>query len=252
MTINLQTLLNDIDTIKKHVDAQRPLNEEALAKLYEYLDVEYTYNSNAIEGNTLSRMETMLVLKHGQTIGGKPLKDHLEAVNHQQAIFYIRDIFSKVEPITERDVKYLHSLILKSINDRYAGNYRDIEIYISGSKTELPKPAEVPTQMAEFSQWLVDRQENQDLHPVILAAQAHYRLVKIHPFVDGNGRVSRLLMNLILLKYGYFIAIVDNDQREDYYRALQAADQGDLSLFENIIAGYVKATAGKYLGIIPS
>jgi Fic family protein len=221
--------------------------------LTEYLDIEWTYNSNAIEGNTMSLRETMLILKEGLTISGKSMREHLEVTNHKNAIDYLDELLKKIEPITQEDIKKIHYLILEGINNRYAGKYRDVEVYISGSNAILPKPEVVPGLMLGFSQWLVERQEKGDLHPVRFAAQAHFKLVGIHPFVDGNGRTARLLMNLILMKYGYPIAIVgcETEQRKSYYSSIRTAQKGELRPFETIIAEYVNLTADKYLGSIP-
>jgi Fic family protein len=251
--MNLEELLKQIDQKKAKIDAARPLPQIIVDKLSEYFTVEWTYTSNAIEGNSLSRLETFCVLKDGITIGGKPLKDHLEAINHKKAIDYISEIFTKVEPVTERDVKYLHFLILRDINDRYAGRYRDDDVIIVGSKHTPPLPDKVPGLMQDFSKWLVTRQELKDLHVIEFAAMAHYKLVNIHPFIDGNGRTSRLLMNLILMKYGYPIAVIDceREPRMIYYNAIRQADEGNSEPFKLLIAQYVDKTADKYVGSIP-
>jgi Fic family protein len=248
----LEQLLKEIDEKKGLVDKARPLPEIVLDQLNEYLDIEYTYTSNAIEGNTLTRQETMLVLAKGQTIGGKSLKDHLEATNHKSSINYIKEIMDKVEPITINDINKLHAIILKGIDDRYAGKYRDVEVLIGGSQREFSKPADLEKDMLSFSKWLVEMQEDSQVHPVLFAAKAHYKLVDIHPYIDGNGRTARLLMNLILLKYGYFITIIDSemDNRQRYYQALATADQGHMNDFEEFIAAAVSQTADIYLKFI--
>lgn len=249
----LNKLLQVIDRKKALIDAARPLPKIIVDKLSEYFTVEWTYTSNAIEGNTLDRAETLAVLKDGATIGGKSLREHLEAINHKAAIDRINEIFTKVEPITQNDIKYLHSIILRGINDRYAGKYRDVDVIIVGAKHTPPLPNMVPGLMAELSKWLVERQERKDLHPVEFAALAHYKLVHIHPFIDGNGRTSRLLMNLVLMKYGYPIAIIDceKEPRTIYYNAIRKADDGDQTPFKLLIAEYVSQTADKYIGSIP-
>jgi Fic family protein len=251
--MELDELLKIIDEKKARIDRARPWPKIIIDKLSEYFTVEWTYTSNAIEGNSLDRAETLAVLKDGVTIGGKPLKDHLEAINHKKAIDYINEIFTKVEPITQNGIKYIHSIVLRDINDRYAGRYRDVDVIIVGAKHMPPLPDKVPGLMSELSSWLVERQDKNDLHPVEFAALAHYKLVNIHPFIDGNGRTSRLLMNLILLKYGYPIAIIDceKEPRSIYYNAIRKADEGDSLPFRSLIAGYVDRTADKYLGSIP-
>lgn len=252
--MNLEEILKEIDQKKAKIDAARPLPKIVLDKLKEYLDIEWTYNSNAIEGSTITLQETMLILKEGLTISGKSMREHLEVTNHKNAIDYLGELLTKVEPINQEDIKKTHGLILEGINNPYAGRYRDVEIYVTGSKHEFPKPNQVGGLMLDLSKWLVERQEKQDLHPVRLSAQAHFKLVEIHPFIDGNGRTARLLMNLLLMKYGYPIAIFEceTEKRKAYYAALrQGQDGGDLLPFELMVAGYVNQTADKYVGSIP-
>lgn len=249
----LQSLLDEIDKKKAAIDQARPLPKIILDKLTEYLDIEWIYNSNAIEGNTMTRQETMLILKEGLTISGKSMREHLEVTNHKNAVDYLDELLRKVEPITQDDIKKIHSLVLEGINNLYAGKYRDVEVYISGSDVKLPLPEKLTAMMLEFSRWLMDLQENQDLHPVRFAAQAHFKLVDIHPFVDGNGRTARLLMNFILMKYGYPIAIFEceTEKRKAYYSALERGHKGELAPFEIMVAEYVNLTADKYISSIP-
>jgi Fic family protein len=251
--MQLERLLKEIDEKKARIDRARPLPGIVLSKLTEYLDIEWTYNSNAIEGSTITRQETMLILKEGLTISGKSMKEHLEVTNHKNAIDYLGELMTKIEPITQRDVLKIHSLILEGINNRYAGKIRDVEVYISGSPYKPPMPDRLPDLMHEFSKWMVERQEKKDMHPVRFSAQAHFRLVDIHPFVDGNGRTARLLMNFILMKYGYPIAVFEceSDKRKAYYSALQRGHKGELVPFEIMLAEYVNVTADKYLDSIP-
>lgn len=249
----LEDLLKEVDRKKAIIDRARPLPKIILDKLTEYLDIEWIYNSNAIEGNTLDRTETMLILKEGLTISGKSMREHLEVTNHKNAIDYLDELLRKVEPITQEDVKKIHYLILEGIKNEYAGKYRDVEVYISGSDVKLPMPDKINDMMLEFSRWLVERQENKDLHPVRFAAQAHFKLVDIHPFIDGNGRTARLLMNFILMKYSYPIAIFEceTEKRKAYYSALDKGHKGNLMPFEIMVAEYVNMTADKYVGSIP-
>jgi len=247
------SLLKEIDEKKARIDRARPLPKIILDKLTEYLDIEWTYNSNAIEGNTMTRQETMLILKEGLTISGKSMREHLEVTNHKNAIDCLDELLRKVEPITQEDIKKIHYLVLEGINNKYAGRYRDVEVYISGSDHKLPQPEKLTDLMFEFSRWLVDRQENKDLHAVRFAAQAHFKLVDIHPFIDGNGRTARLLMNFILMKYGYPIAVFEceTEKRKAYYSALDRGHKGNLAPFEIMVARYVNETADKYVGSIP-
>ncbi|MFC1496196.1 Fic family protein [Candidatus Margulisiibacteriota bacterium] len=249
----LQQLLKQIDQKKEKIDQARPLPKIIVDKLSEYFTVEWTYNSNAIEGNTMTLQETSLILKEGLTISGKSMREHLEVTNHKNAIDFLNELLKKVEPITQRDILEIHKLILEGINNKYAGRLRDVEVFISGSPHKPPLPQAVEGMMLEFSKWMVEQQEKKKLHPVRFAAQSHFKLVDIHPFIDGNGRTARLLMNLILMKYGYPIAVFEceTDKRKAYYKSLQDGHTGNLLPFELMVAQYVDQTADKYIGSIP-
>ncbi len=190
-------LLNKISALKDKLDAYRPFSQDILRYLEEWFEVELTYSSNAIEGNTLTRQETALVLNKGLTVGGKPMKDHLEAINHKSALDFMKQLV-KHKLMTLEDIFALHQHILKGINDEHAGVMRQVPVRISGSVVILPNPMKVPVLLEEFMQWLKVKDE----HPVHFAALAHYKLVSMHPFIDGNGRAARLLMNLILMQHG--------------------------------------------------
>ncbi len=209
---------------KKRLDGFRPLPEALVRNLEDWFRVELTYTSNAIEGNTLTRKETALVVEKGLTVGGKSLTEHLEAANHAQALDWVKDqIKRKPSSLTENDVLHIHNVILKGIDDANAGHYRSVPVRISGSAVILPNPRKVPDLMQGFTEWL---SRDQTLHPVELAAEAHYRLVTIHPFVDGNGRSARLLMNMILLMNGYPAAIIRKRDRLAYIDSLEKAQLG--------------------------
>ena len=209
---------------KTQLDAYRPLPEDLLRNLDDWFRVELTYTSNAIEGNTLTRRETALVIEKGITVGGKTVVEHLEATNHVHALDWVKDQVSRL-PVELRhsDILKIHGLILAGIDHTNAGRYRNIPVRISGSSVVLPNPRKVPDLMDEFINWLTGSEE---LHPVQLAAEAHYRLVSIHPFVDGNGRTARLLMNMILMMSGYPIAIIRKQDRLAYITALEKAQLG--------------------------
>jgi len=192
--------------------------------LEDWFRVELTYTSNAIEGNTLTRRETALVVEKGLTVGGKSLQEHLEASNHAYALDWIKNLAHRPDGVpSENELLQLHSLILRGIDDRHAGRYRDVTVMISGSSVVLPNPFKVPELMEEFIQWLTT---TKNLHPVELASEAHYRLVSIHPFIDGNGRTARLLMNLILINHGYPPAIISKRDRLAYIASLEKAQLG--------------------------
>ena len=216
---------NDHLTSKKNkLDSYRPLPNDLIQNLDDWFRVELTYTSNAIEGNTLTRKETALVVEKGITVGGKTLVEHLEATNHAHALDWVKEqIKHSPATITEKNILYIHDLILKGINDKIAGYYRSVPVRISGSAVVLPNPKKVPQLMEEFIRWL---QGESVMHPVELAAEAHYRLVTIHPFVDGNGRSARLLMNMILLMKGYPAAIIRKRDRLAYINSLEKAQLG--------------------------
>lgn len=209
---------------KKRLDGFRPLPDTLVRNLDDWFRVELTYTSNAIEGNTLTRRETALVVEKGLTVGGKSLAEHLEATNHAHALDWVKEqIKRKPTDLTEKDILRIHDIILKGLDDANAGHYRSVPVRISGSAVVLPNSRKVPDLMQGFAAWL---KRSEDLHPVELAAEAHYRLVTIHPFVDGNGRTARLLMNMILLMNGYPAAIIRKRDRLAYIGSLEKAQLG--------------------------
>lgn len=221
---NLEILLNEIDDLKIKLNEYRKLDSYRISQA---LELEYTFESNRIEGNTLTLRETDLVVNEGITISGKTMREHLEAINHKEAINYLKELIQKYSDFSERDLLQLHALILKGIDTKYAGNYRDVQVMINGSRHLPPQPYIIKKQMEELFFWY-EAHKNQ-LHPVVLAAELSERLVTIHPFIDGNGRTSRLIMNLILLKNGYVIANIkgDSENRLKYYQALENAQVED-------------------------
>ena len=235
---------SEIDRLKATLEQHRPLDPAIVANLREDLIVRWTYHSNAIEGNTLTLRETKVVLE-GITIGGKSLREHLEAVNHRDAILLLEELVQKNEPLDEWTIKSLHDLILKGINDDNAGCYRTVNVRISGAEHLPPDQLVVPELMEKFIAWY--RDEALALHPVERAARVHSDFVKIHPFVDGNGRTSRLLMNLELLKSGYPAAVLPVERRLEYYAALdQDHAHGNPEPFLALIADVVKDSFRPY------
>lgn len=209
---------------KRKLDSYRPLDDALVRNLEDWFRIELTYTSNAIEGNTLTRHETALVVEKGLTVGGKTLVEHLEATNHARALDWVTaQIKRSPQDLTEKDILHIHNIILKGIDDQNAGRYRNIPVRISGSTVILPNPRKVPTLMEDFIIWLKNSFE---LHPIELALEAHYQLVTIHPFVDGNGRTARLLMNMILLMSGYPSAIISKNDRLAYIGSLEKAQLG--------------------------
>ncbi len=237
-------LLRRIDDKKKRLDSLRPLPKEGLQRLREVMFVELTYNSNAIEGNTLTKQETKLVLEEGLTIGGKTMREHLEAINHIEAMGAIESEL-KGGGLSEAFILYLHSLVLKNISENYSGKYRDYNVRISGSDFVPPEFLKVPSLMNNF---VADYNEKiGKVHPVELAAFVHFKLVDIHPFADGNGRTARLLMNLVLLKHGFPITVIQRAERVQYYAVLEKAHFGSIVNFYNFVARAVERSLDIYL-----
>ncbi len=209
---------------KKQLDGLPPLADRLVRNLDDWFRVELTYASNAIEGNTLTRHETAMVVEKGISVGGKSLTEHLEAVNHVAALDWVRaQVRRKSSRVTQKDILHIHTLILKGIDDSNVGQYRSVAVRISGAAVVLPNPRKVSALMDAFAKWLGASKKR---HPIELAAEAHYRLVSIHPFVDGNGRTARLLMNMILLMSGYPPAIIRKRDRLVYLNALEKAQLG--------------------------
>jgi Fic family protein len=212
--------LEQLTEKKRRLDAHRPLPPELVRNLEEWFRIELTYSSNAIEGNTLSRSETALVVEKGLTVKGKTLQEHLEAISHAEALDYLKELVGmKRAELTKADVLNIHRTILQKIDSSAAGTYHLHDVELAGMEFSPPVSAQVPPLMEEFFEWL--RGENQD-HPAKIAADAHLKLVTIHPFSDGNGRTARLLMNLLLMMEGYPPAIIRKEEREDYINSLEA------------------------------
>ena len=233
----LQQRLAEIDAAKARLDV---LRHEDNPSLLHALDIEYTFESNRIEGNTLTLRETGLVIDKGLTVGGKSMREHLEAINHYEAVLLLRELVQAKTPLTESLVKQLHGLILRGIDRENAGRYRSVPVLIAGSRHVPPQPWQVPMLMEECFRFYADQHEF--AHPVQLAAEMHERIVTIHPFIDGNGRTSRLVMNLILLQHGYPIANIpgDTESRLAYYAALETANlDGGKEPFIMLIGGFV-------------
>ncbi|HLW72729.1 MAG TPA: Fic family protein [Candidatus Babeliales bacterium] len=237
--------LKRIDEKKKKLDAFHPLPPELVSNLQEWLAVEFTYTSNAIEGNTHSFSETAMVVEKGITIGGKSLREHLEIINHAQAIDFIVELARKKKyEVALDDILAIHKIVLQKIDDLHAGILRDVTAKVVGSRTIFPNPAKVPFLMVDFMSWLHTAQD----HPVIIAALAHYKLVTIHPFIDGNGRTARLLMNLLLLQHGYPLAIIKKEQRPEYIAAIEhARETDDFDPFYAVIISAVEYSLDIYL-----
>jgi Fic family protein len=235
---------SDLTDLRHRVNTMRTivgnLSSTATEKLNDYFRLKNIHNSNAIEGNRLSIGETQMVIRDGLTITGKPLKDSVEAKNLSIALEFFEELAARDgQPITLLDVRNIHNLILRGIDDVNAGRYRLVPVKISGSKYDPPKPIEVESEMREFGEWLekVSRKETApQIDPLIIACAVHTWFVIIHPFIDGNGRTARLLMNLILMRFGYPISIITLADKDRYYDALEISqDGGDLTPFIQLV-----------------
>jgi Fic family protein len=217
----LEALLVTLSELQQQWQAQKPLESSQLQKLQSYFNLAYTYESNRIEGNTLSLQETNLVVNEGITIGGKTLQEHLEAINHQEAIHFIEQLVVNLQTFNKSVLLQLHQLILMGIDTKNAGVFRTVEVRISGSKHLPPSPLLLNDLMDGYFEFY--ELNKRTMHPVLLAAEMHERLVTIHPFIDGNGRTARLVMNLVLLQNGYTLVNIKGNlkNRLKYYQALE-------------------------------
>ncbi|MDD2293885.1 MAG: Fic family protein [Bacteroidales bacterium] len=248
----LEQILQEIDVLKSELSVQRPLPKVALDKIQHALDIEYTYDSNRIEGNTLTMQETELVVSEGLTIGGKTMREHLEAINHKEAIDFIREIANKDDSINRWLILQIHAIILRGIDRDNAGRFRTVPVLISGSRHTPPQPYLIEKQMEDF---LCRYQEMETVkeHPIKIAAYLHDELVRIHPFIDGNGRTSRLLMNLYLLRHGYVIVSLKGDAESKiaYYKALEISHvDGNSEPFVMLVANSEKESLQRYLNLL--
>jgi len=239
---------NHLDEKLALLNAKRPLPSATLRTLKENELLEWTYHSNAIEGNTLTLTETKVVLE-GITIGGKTMREHLEAINHKQAILHLEDLVLAGAKLTEHNIRGIHQLVLKEVDSPNAGRYRTENVIISGAKHKPPEHFLVAEQMQRLVKDLEAWQR--DRHPLETAARLHVEFVKIHPFVDGNGRTARLLMNFIAIKNGFPALVIRAESRRAYYSALDLAHTtGDYAPFLEIVASAAQHSLDFYLSVI--
>lgn len=233
-----------LDQLKAKLDTYRPLDSHIVQNLREDLILRWTYNSNAIEGNTLTLNETKVALE-GITVGGKSLREHFEAINHKEAIEFVESLVEADEMLSEYTIKSLHALILKNIDDENAGSYRNINVLISGATHRPPSNIEVASKMEAFINWY--KTEAQTLHAIERACRVHVDFVGIHPFADGNGRTSRLLMNFELMKSGFPPVVLKVEHRLAYYEALDKAHTlGEYDDFMVLVAELVEESFEPY------
>ncbi len=240
--------LADNNKLQEKIRAHRPLDIYELKQLKEYYRIGLTYTSNALEGNSLTESETKVVLEDGITIGGKPLKDHFEAIGHSEAFDLLYKLAERQE-ITESDILDLHRLFYYRIDAKTAGKYRERNVIITGTDFMPPAPPAIPLAMKDF---IGDLPSLHSLHQVEYAAMLHLQLVTIHPFIDGNGRTARLLMNLALLQAGYPITIIPPIIRGDYISALRDSNRGNNQTFINFISCCVWESQKEYLRLLES
>jgi Fic family protein len=237
---SLSPLISEVEAKKALLDGLRPLSPRALDNLNHALDLELTYTSNAIEGNTLTQIETNLVIEKGVTIGGKALRDHLEAIDHYEAVGFMRELAGRGAGLAESDIRNLHALVVRRSDPDIAGGYARAGRFVNTDRGRhsFPSPAEIPALMGDFAAWLRDAPSTPET-----AFAAHRRLVDIHPFADGNGRTARLLMNLVLVKAGYPPVGVRPQDRLRYLKALQDSSED----FRRLLYERLDAALAEYL-----
>lgn len=239
--------LRDVDRQQEKICAHRPLTFEETRQLREHYRIGLTYSSNALEGNSLTETETKVVIEDGITIGGKPLRDHFEAVGHSEAFDLLNRLAGEPE-ISEADILALHRLFYHRIDEENAGKYRKERIIVTGTDFAFPPPARLKGLMRQFVAEISEMRKTR--HPVEFAALLHARLVNIHPFADGNGRTARLLMNLALLQSGYSITIIPPVIRADYLKAVKAGNREDFVPFINLVSCMVYESQKEYLRLL--
>ncbi len=225
------SIFEKIDRYKTAIDALRPFESDLLKQIREYYRIGLTWSSNAIEGNTLTESETKVLLEDGLTAGGKPLRDTFEAIGHAKAYDFMFTLLGS-RTITESDMLTMHRMFYTEIDAAHAGQYRTSSVIITGSKYPVCEVERIPDEIKTLFQWVAS--ERNRLHPVEFAAQLHKRFVFIHPFVDGNGRISRLLMNTALIQNGYMLAVIPPVLRHEYISLLERAHRDDQPFVEFI------------------
>ena len=246
--MNIPSRYAEIDRLKTRLASLRPLPEHTVRTLHEQQVLEWTYHSNAIEGNTLTLMETRVVLE-GITIGGKLLREHFEVINHKESIDFVEDLVSRQRESSEWQVKSIHQLVLKNIDIGNAGRYRRENVVIPGAEHVPPDFLKAPEAMEGLLRWY---HAAGDEHPIERAARLHVDFVGIHPFVDGNGRTARLLMNFELMRSGFLPVIIPVEQRLSYYEALDRAHtRGEHEPFIDLVRVLEQGALERYLRVIP-
>ena len=247
---SLQEYYSRLEKKRDLLKSKRPLSNAVLNKLRNDLQLEWTYNSNSIEGNTLTLQETKIVLQDGMTVKGKSMREHFEATNHHNAIEYLEKTVKPDYLLNEKDILHINYLILQNIEKEFAGRYRNGGVRIVGANFTPPNALKVSNLMEELVAWTNENPLN--LNVLALATIFHHRFVYIHPFFDGNGRSVRLLMNIILMKDGYPPAIILKNDRKKYYQALNFANNGDYSKLFLLVAQAQERSLNIYLNSFPT
>jgi Fic family protein len=234
----------------KKLNKFRPISSTLLLKLKERFEIEMTYNSNAIEGNTLTLKETYWVIQQGITVKGKSLKDHMEAKNHKEALDWLYEMIEhdSRQTISENLIRSMHALVIRDIDRNIAGQYRNVDVFITGTEHKPPSAMDVPFKMRELVEWA--RKNYGKMNIIEFAAIFHHKFVNIHPFQDGNGRTGRLLMNIFLMQYGFPLTIIQKNDRQKYYRVLAAADNGNYKPLVLFVAQAVLKSLSIYLDVL--
>jgi Fic family protein len=240
-----ETNFERIKNKKLELDKNRPLPAMALKRIKEDMAIEWSYNSNGIEGNTLNLNETRMVLQEGMTVKGKSLREHIEITNHHDAIEFVEQVAQKKVGITEKNILNIHEIVMLKIEKEFAGRYRNGAVRIMGANFTPPNPLKVSSLMDELTQFI--NQNSLKLNDIEMAAILHHRFVWIHPFFDGNGRTVRLLMNLFLMRKGYPPAIILKNDRKKYYEALNQANSGNYSKLFLLISQAIERSLDIYL-----
>lgn len=238
-------LLQKIDEKKARLDSYRPFPSHVVHSIKESLSIEWTYNSNSIEGNTLTLQETKMVIEDGLTVSGKSLREYFETVNHHDAIAHVESLVTPDYVLRERDILDVHELVLDRIDKDFSGRIRNAGVRISGANFVPPNARIVPELFEELINWVNDYSIS--MHPVLRAAVFHHRFVWIHPFFDGNGRTVRLVYNLLLMKAGFPPAIILKVDRKRYYTALNDANKGNMDKMFFLVSQAALRTLDIYL-----
>jgi Fic family protein len=245
LSYEVMELLKKIDEKKLLLHQHRPFPTHVVQSIQQSLTIEWTYNSNSIEGNTLTLQETRMVLEDGLTVGGKALREHFETVNHHEAIHYVEQLASDQHELRERDILNIHELVMDKLDKDFAGRIRNAGVRITGANFTPPSARKVPDLLEELISWI--NHEHDQMHDIIKAAIFHHRFVWIHPFFDGNGRTVRLVYNLFLIRLGFPPAIILTVDRKKYYQALNQSNKGDYDKLFLLICQAVLRSLDIYL-----